>query len=867
MLRINPLPGRRLGTLELTAAVSALVEAERLCTSLGDAACAELFDLAEKATGPDRRNILELKRAVYNGRAPRASATERSWPAATNAWLQARQRGDLARSVLTTGYETHLGEERAALAEAVASEPFQLSLALTSPQVLAAVRRYARSAGRASKQDRKSERGILQHLARAMVRTSPLARFTAVGFASWSEQGVALDRVTFRRGGTHSFPSVDRALFSALVGGLLPENLATGDGASPSDASAPGSGVVRLPGAVTVVMPNPTLRATRDTVRFQQRHGSQIRVLSTPLTGQLRTLLDLTALGPVAIRELDRALADRLTVTTQEADRMVRAACDAQILLPGPRLDEQAPDPLPAAQELLGEHAPAAAKVLEEVSASLGRLATAAVPERAALLKRVESAQQRLTALGSQAGRLRVNEDYVVDPFEVSAADYQQALADLAAAVEFAALFDRHHELRALACALYVERFGPGASVPLVDHAADLVSGVIRHEAGISDLVAGDRARDLGPRDGSLARLLRLRATAVHTVTERIARHRAERPQTEELALEPSLLAELASGLPERFRRSPASYGLAVQPVDGRLVLNGCFPGRGLLGMRFLGADRELGGWAAESIARRATALFSADGARPCEDRGLHGANINYRIPLLDRTVTPEDWIGIRLVHDRVRDELVLLDAEGERVRPVCLGMRRPDLHPDPLRLATWLADTGGVAFGSFPWAQAPTADGRAADRTAPPADRTSAMPRLAVGQVVLQRRRWYPGADFPSAPGTDGPAGHLVDLTAWRAAHGVPDEVVIKTGYDEAAITRALASGAYPAHRRPEKPQYADLASVLAVRTLPRFLDRRPPGSYLEEALPGVRRGRNAVEWVIEFDRPAGARFQPRKR
>ncbi|MCX4743973.1 lantibiotic dehydratase family protein [Kitasatospora sp. NBC_01287] len=862
MLRINPLAGRRLGSPELTAAVGALVTAERLCAALGDAARAELFDLAATAAGRDLQRILELKRAVYNQRAPRASATGRAWPAATGAWLAARQRGDLARSVLTTGYETCLAQERAVLAEIIGAEPFQLSLALGSPQVLAAVRRYARSAGHPSKQDRKSERGILQHLARAMVRTSPLARFTAVGFASWAERGTALDRVVFQRRRAHSFASVDRALFSPLAEGLLPA------GGTPGEAAAGGSGTA------ATVMRNPSIRTTPDAVRFRHRDGAQIRVLSTPLTAQLRILLDLTALGPVATGELEQALAARLGGTPQEAGRMVRAARDAQILLPGPVLDEQAADPPALARELLRECAPDAAGELARVSSSLGRLPTATVPERVALLNRLESAQRRLNALGTRPGRLRVNEDYVLDPFEVSAAGYRQALDDLAGAVEFAALFDRHHELRALACTLFVDRFGSGAAVPLVDHAAGLVDEVLRREARFDREARIDReartddpvaefgpVADFGPRDGSLARLFGLRARALRTVAERIARHRAEHPGAEELALEPGLLAELASALPERFRRSPASYGLLVQPVAGRLVLNGCYPGHGGLGTRFLGADRELGGRAAESTARRAAAFFSADGAEPREDRGLHGVNINHRIPLLERTVTPEEWLGIRLAHDPGEDELVLLDADGVRVRPVSLGMRWPDLHPAPLRLATWLADTSRVMVESFGWEAAPAAP--AAPALAP--ERTAATPRLTTGQVVLQRRRWYPGADFPAAPGPGGPAGHLVDLTAWRAVHGVPEEVVIKTGFDPVSISRAMAAGAQPANRRPEKPQYADLASALAVRVLPRLLERRPPGGYLEEALPGVRRGRHAAEWVIELDRPAGARFQLR--
>ncbi|MEZ0090960.1 lantibiotic dehydratase [Streptacidiphilus sp. EB129] len=842
MLRINPLPGHRLGSRELTAAVRVLLEAEQLCASLGDAACAELFELAGGTTGRDRQRILELKRAVYNRRAPGPAADGHPWPAVTSAWLAARQRGDLARSVLTTGYETCLAQERAALAEAVGAESFQLSLALTSPRVLEAVRHYARSAGTLSKRDRKSERGILQHLARALVRTSPLTRFTAVGFASWSDQGVPLDRVAFQRRRTHSLPSMDRALISTLVGGLLPQ--------SPIPAENADNG----PEAGEAVKQNPSLRVMQGAVRFHHREGAQIRVLSAPLTAQLSMLLGLTALGAVETGRLSLALADRLGVSVPEADRIIRAARDAQILLPGPVLDEQAEDPLPAARNLLHDHAPVAAAELAQVSAELGRIPTATVPERVALLHRLESTQQRLNTLSSHPVRLHVNEDYVVEPFEVSASGYEPALEDLAEVVEFGSLFDCNHELRALLCTLFVDRFGSGASIPLVDHAGDLVTGVLNREA---QLTHGTPA-EFGPPDGSLTQLLKLRETAVRTVSERIARHTSEQPDAEELVLEPGLLAELTATLPERFRRPAASYGLLVQPVGGRLVLNGCYPGHGLLGARFLGADRDLGGGAARSAARRTAGLFSADGAEPCEDRGLHGVNINHRIPLLDRTITPEEWLGIRLAHDAARDELILLDADGAQVRPVSLGMRWLELLPAPLRLAMWLAESSRVMVESFGWEHAPATD-------APVPDRTTATPRLMAGQVVLQRRRWYPGTDFPSAPAPDEPARHLVDLTAWRAVHGVPEEVVIKSDLGHGADSRLGWTRNYLVTRRREKPQYVDLASALAVRVLPRLLDRRARSGYLEEALPGVRQGRHAFEWVIELDRPAGARFQLR--
>jgi hypothetical protein len=821
ILRINPLPGRRLGIPELTEAVRVLVEAERRGHELAEAACAELFDLAAEATGRRRQRILDLKRAIYNNRPPGSAAEFEPWPAATTAWLDCRQRSSLARSVLTTGYESCLAQERAALAETVGTESFQLSLALTSPLVLEAVRRYANSGGNPSKRDRKSERGILQHVTRAMVRTSPLTRFTAVGFGSWSAAGSPLDQVGFQRRKAHSLASTDRVLISGLVGALRPD----GDPATVGQSSM--------------------LRIGSTSVQFHHVDGPQVRVLSAPLTTELRTLLDLTAMGELRTDVLSRALAQRLPISVPDAERLVAGAVQAQILVPGVPLDEQAEDPLPAAIELLRPDQPEAAAELAEMARELGRFPSTTVPERVALLNRLDSLQDRLTKLGSRPVQLHVNEDYVLEPIVVSPAGYEQALADLADVTQFGSLFDRHQVLRALACVLFVDRFGPGAAVPLIDHASDLVRGVLAREATLTSSTAAD----FGPADGSLLELLTQRARAVQVVSDRLATHTGE-----ELVLDPGLMADLADGLPERFERSPASYGLLVQPVDGRFILNDCYPGHGLLGVRFLGADRDLGGRAAAVTARRATAQFGAGGASPREDRGLHGVNINHRIPLLERTITAEDWLGIRLAHDPDRDELVLLDADGTRVSPISLGMRWLELLPAPLRLAMYLTETSRIMIDSFGWEQFPGPDSAA-----------TASPRLLVGQVVLQRRRWYPGPDFPAVPGPEGAAQHLVDVTAWRAAHGVPEEIMIKSDLGYGSLSRRDRNRTYLLNRRREKPQYVDLASALAVRILPRLLDRRAPGSYLEEALPGVRAGRPASEWIIEFDRPAGGRFKVR--
>jgi hypothetical protein len=136
----------------------------------------------------------------------------------------------------------------------------------------------------------------------------------------------------------------------------------------------------------------------------------------------------------------------------------------------------------------------------------------------------------------------------------------------------------------------------------------------------------------------------------------------------------------------------------------------------------------------------------------------------------------------------------------------------------------------------------------------------------------VLQRRRWYPGADLPAPAQPADEVADLIAVTAWRARHDVPEQIVIKTPLRAPQLAREEDeredAGARDrirqmvAERAREKPQYVDLASALMVRVLPKLVERRRLG-YFEEALPAVRNGVRAAEWAVELDhlptRPRG--------
>jgi len=836
MLRINPTAGRRLSTVQLRTALGALYAAERRCAELAEPACDALFALAATVTGKDRHRLLHLKRAVYNGRDPGPGPWPTDLPPVVAAWVDANERRMLARTAVETGHPVFLAQEREAFADALGSEPFLLSLALNSPHVLDAVARYRHSAGRPSARDRKSERGLIQHYARAILRVSPLSRLTAAGFAQWSPQGIRMDRARFDRRQAHSLLSVDQPLLSALVNGILqpPENVSSG--ASP---------------APEVLTRNAGLKIEDEQVRFYHRVGGQARMLGALLTEGLAVLLRLTELGPIGRELLVTQAAERLGISEPEARELVATAAGAQILVAGPLLDEQSPHLLATAQKALAAEHPEAGALLGQIGDALDLAARGSVTERAAALNRVQTAERGLNALSGAPARLRVNEDYLLPPRTVSRAGYEQALTDLSAVARFSAMYDRHHDTRALLTRLFVERFGVGGQAPLLDHAAELVAVVRGRQAVLSP----DNAAAYGPADGSLGALLNARTAADAALGGLLTDGAGQ----EEVDCGAAWLAGLAADLPDRFTAGGSSYGLLVQPsgeAAGRLVINACYPGLGQLTTRFLG-HLDPDGASLGRLRRRLHDLHGGQGTELVEDHDLHGSNLNHRPRVLERTMTARDWTLARLVHDPATDRVCLVDAEGAPIRVFSLGMKWIDAQPAPLLLAVWLHGPSLVAVDPVERVHATRPGWSAAT------GETVRYPRLVAGRCVLQRRRWYPGRDLPAPTEPTDEVADLLALTAWRARHDVPEQIVVKTplwrmphlGREDEGPAAAARIQQIVAARRREKPQYVDLSSALMVRVLPMLMQRRRMG-YFEEALPGVRNGAHAAEWALELDR-----------
>ncbi|MFH7597059.1 hypothetical protein WDV06_18440 [Streptomyces racemochromogenes] len=793
MLRVNPLRRTRLADPALAGILDELARVEAELAVRATACTDALYERIGAAPSDERAALVAVRRAVHNDRVP-ATLPDPA-PAEFLAWLELRVLRDGLLAEAAAEHPRALARERGTLSGLLGDEDLLRSLALLAPEVHRAAVGYREGTlSRAAK----SERGLLQYVTRAMMRTSPLARFTAVGLAVPSPGGTRPDEVDVT--GARSFPHLDQAMLGYVA--------RTADPALP-------------PGPATWVRQSPSLSPGPgpDRISFVKAGADSSRLLSTALTEPLRRLLNATDMGPRTVGAIAGDLARTLGTTPEQAAGVVLGSLDAGLLCTTDGPEDCAADPLGGS----ARH--------EGLRTALAGLADAGHAERADALRGIGALTKALTEEARRPAVLLVSENYLLPPAKVDTRGLDRQLRDLAHAMEFLSAFDRLHDIRAVLTDVFVELHGRGACVSLTDHARHLVRTVNERVIAGSD---------------SLTPLRALRTRMLGELRADLA----SRGGDTEVVWDAEWLAELAAPLPERFRRDAVAYSVLVQPAGDRLVVNDSYPGHGMLYGRFLGHDAELGGQALQRLRRRLTERHGTGATVLAEDRGLHGVSVNAHAPVLDRRLRADDWYGLRLVHDPDLDRLYVQDADGRPLHLVTLGTGHPELLPPPLRLANWLV-MGGRLLPDLGMPGGLGGPGRGGVPAEP------ATPRLLAGSVVLQRRRWYPGEDFEQAVRQGpGEADRMLALTRWRARHGVPAEVVLKPAPATGPATGSGRSGA-----KQRKPQYVDLTSALLGRVLPRFLDRDGSG-FVEEALPAAGASPHAYEWAVEISRPSGGRF-----
>ncbi|SHM06898.1 lantibiotic dehydratase [Actinacidiphila paucisporea] len=809
-----------------------LVELTLLCEQVADVLCDGLYDRARTAAADVRARVLvPLRRDVHNRRSPRSglrtalAGLDLGMPV-LDTWLSARDEIDRTAARLALLGPSALRADRGALAGLCRSEDVQRAVALTSADLLRAVRRAAAQGAEPDKQGRKSEAAVLRYAMRAVTRTSPLSWFCHVGWGRW-EDGAA-DPPAPRPA---AVARVQRSLLDALVQAVLtrPQSRSAVDYRLAPGLCAEGPHLSYRRASPAVAAPGGAVREEKVTLR------------STPALRLVVT--EGRARGAVRQHDLAAAIAHRLAGPPRRAQgaaaAFVTSLVDQGLLQPVPPFDPQARDIVPeACRWLAGLGLPELAGTLAGIGSdteSYPRLPAAARPARLDRIRSRWSAAFSLAGAEPVSLRTPLTEDVVLPSVASLGRDHgKDCLPDIARLGPLFELFDGCTMLRRTTRDRFVARFGVGGTCDaLADFADEMVA--VREEC---DGAAPGGTR-LGPGTRETDGLLRLRAELARLVPAAGPGAEAVLPQ--------ELLDEAARRTPAWIRRRPASYAVFVQPVpDGdstRLCVNHVYGGWGRFTSRFLDQLDPAAG--RQVSARIADAL--GEGERVAQVRPVGGFNANLHPRLVadevseaaaGGTLRPEQ---LQLFHDAEADQVRLrVTATGRPLSVLYLGFLMPSVLPDrwmPLvdDLGSGPVDLGGALAPSRPLG---TALGPVGHR-----------PRLRYRDVIVSRAQWRLPKEMVHAWRAELDRDPPVSAASRRRALlGIPEHVFIAADPGDAAGTGALL----PYLARP-RSQYVDLGSALHLRWLSRVLARYPGGVVVSEALPVPRPGTRAVEFVAE--------------
>lgn len=829
--RVNPFVRARLSDPALETLADQVRHAELEVAQAADLAGSVLHRLVGEARTDSRRKaLLATSRAIRKVK----RLPEGPHPEEVDQWQQALTQRQTLLDRFHEAHRHHVAGERKELARQLTDPALRSSLELVAPEVARQAGRYVETVaadGTGPKRLLKAERGLIQYVMRAAVRTSPLAQLTAVGLTHGQPGGSHPDTPIILQ--ERSICSLDRVMLDYVVGGALQ----TDDllGADPH----------------LTVPPTGAVDADRIYVLHNGTQGWQ-RV-SVPLRRPLRQLIDALAMGPVRHSAILAHLQETIEVDKEAAEQIVSNAVSAGLVYAiKPTTDSDTLN--------LDSHASSTlADTLPTVASGLDDLATAPASRRRSVLEGIEAALGDLSRGVGRPARVSVTEDRFVEMAPVDPTAWGDALDDLGPAVELLATFDWLADVGIALTDAFVSRHGAGGTAHLVQIAPELVADVTHTAERMTSIYVRSSddpsvLEDLGGSEATLAQLYDVRRR-VEAMFHNAVDH-AIQNDLEEVCFDPRALQQMLSGTPARLRERPLGYGVLVQSLGDRLVINDGLPGHGMLYSRFLGPDRSLGGDTLERLRTGLQQRYDEPGATLVEDRSHHGMNVNVHPPVLEDVLEPQDWPRLTLRHDADTNRLHVLDGHT-RIKVLPIGGGHPGLYPPPLSVASGLTIAGRL-YNGLPdtWADRDTRD----------RSLTRRVPRVLVGRVVINRARWYPGTDLDEALNVADEAERLLAVTRWRARHAVPREVVVKS----APADNGPASVGAPegqATRSRSKPQYVDLASALCIRVLPRMLQRRAgddaPPMYLEEAAPGVVDDTHAHEWVVEVNRPAQGHFR----
>ncbi|MEU4232919.1 lantibiotic dehydratase [Nonomuraea sp. NPDC026600] len=736
----------------------------------GEALSEALHDVIGANAGSDLKPLLvALRRALFRGRRPQPrtrspevlNALPDDLAQRITAWLRELERRDVLLAGLPGVLAGERHEKTERLREIVSADAFRHGLAQSSPVLSAELDKWL--AGQAQVvPGRQTLLRLARYVARAAAKTSPYATFTAAGFGRWTEGGPTVEPAPLlvRRSVAELHPFVAERIWRALAD--RPE----------------------LRDRVRIRV-NPSATEDEGRIWFLGT-GPGEPISSVPATNAVRAVLETVRADP------------RPTHRSDDARRAVAVLMEAGLLERRRPYADQSRDPLGELTRWLPSGHPAAE--------ALRRLDEAVATYPA--LTRPAERVQRAGEIGEQVRSLCAQEVGGIHSLETALLSgvvtrcgrqrWQPVFDDLGAVRELLGLLDADLPVKLAVSAFFLRRHGPSASVPFLRFYRQ-----VHQEAELGALL-----RPLP--DPAPSPLTGLRRQTWQTLRA------AGADAAGVIRIDPDLVRKLAAGWPPYVRppRSIGCYGQAITTPEGPgLVVNtiACGYGRGLGRLHRL-------------LTRVTDEVPDLGRHRVAENLGAFGTSLNLRPSAgraIDYPFTTGDDPGaltlteLRVGYEAERELLVLRDADGERVRPMHLGLLNPLLLPPAYSFLVRV-------FGEPPVALVPGRLLGGAPR--------GHSPRLNVGRVTLARARWrLPAGEVPTPGKGESEADYVLRFARWLAERGIPRRFFARVLSAESSFTKA------------RKPLYVDAANCFVLLDLARAVGDPGDLVVLEEALPDV--------------------------
>jgi|GEM_PF-4890109 len=823
------------------------LEARRtdLCAALEEA----YRDLAELGLG---RDLIQLKRDLYNCRSPRRDAAllaALSVDLRTQVSLFADDADCLAGSVagLVHCYAGEIDTERDALralwkhdnlrTAILCSNRFlyeQLAKQLEQPGPLGTGKKVANACD-----------SLLSYAVRTALKASPLSSFTLIWVGEWAVGGAApydfaVDAVPHRR-------KVELKQAAVL------------------HAIEPLWSDLRMIGDAFPLVINPTVAAKGSQITWTQFHRSTYRHpkvwghngprVNIALSREIQLIFQLFGSTGASVN----AAALLETLVRVEGDvtkrrRFLHRLVDMQLLIP--QLDRFEQEPLlpwlsatlrAMARELT---APIVAQIdfLQEIA---DRFADAEESARNEGLREMDAAIAKLVELAGspatpQALMPAIYEDCFVDRprFELDPTTIAPVLENCRALLEMVPALDFNHVLQSLFARRFEAQFGVDG---VCDRPFDFLNDLAEtYFGGESEIDAGRMARlheeQLSDATGR----------GIHDVRKRYLDLFTSSPTScDTLFLDREAVAKIASGLPDSVRARSLSQSFTGQFAtleDGRslFVVNQVLPGASAMLSRFLTDldDAEL------ARVRRYIGEVTA-ATSYAEISAVFGFNANLHPMLADAELQiPGHLNGYRATAKLPLSELTLtLSTQADRlvfrhqgtaIDPVYLGFMTPTLLPRQLRPLMTTSTQNKILYVS-----------REIERLCGRREGDLIVtPRVMFGDICLARRSYIFAKNVrPDASLDDCSffqavwhwrhANHLPRHAFWRL---LPDHISGSEAQARSPLDGIVAAVAAQSQFDPTafKPFFIDFDSPASVRLFRRALARNRFDLAIEEALPG---------------------------